>query len=70
MLPVPPGPHVLEAGPVEDGEGDEEGVHAAPVGDRADLGKLLLAPRILHTAGMLELQTKVCEDFTITEIPS
>ena len=70
MLPVPPVPHVLEAGPVEDGEGDEERVHAAPVGDGADLGKLLLAPSILHTAGMLELQTKVCEDFTITEIPS
>ena len=61
MLPVPPVPHILEAGPVEDGEGDDEGVHAAPVGDGADPGKLLLTPGILNTAGMLELHTKVCE---------
>ena len=66
MLPVPPVPHILEAGPVEDGEGDDEGVHAAPVGDGADPGKLLLTPGILNTAGMLELHTKVCEYFTIT----
>ena len=63
MLPVPPVPHILEAGPVEDGEGDDEGVHAAPVGDGADPGKLLLTPGILNTAGMLELHTKVCEYF-------